>query len=260
MNLKQKRVIVTGATSGIGKAIVDELLEYEEIQIIVTFLPNTEPPVPHPQVIAYPCDVSSQSDLDRLLEFAQLAIGGIDLLISNAGFTYYEEINYADYERLAKIFQTNTFASIYLAEKMKDLYPQGDYKLVFTASAMAHLPIPGYALYSATKAALHAFARAYRYELNRPSQLCLVYPIATRTKFFQTAGTEIPVPFPVQTAEKVAMAVIKGISQDKLEIYPSRIFRVIKFLNNCCPLIGIIYQKIEYSKLNKWLTRKTEAI
>ena len=250
--------MITGATSGIGKAIVDRLLAYKEVQIIVTFIPNTEPPEPHPQIIFYPCDVSSRANLDKLFEFAQLVLGGIDLLISNAGFAYYQKIEQPDYEQLEKIFQTNTFASIYLAEKMKKLYPESEYKVVITASSMAQIPIPGYALYTATKAALYGFAQAYRYELRRRSQLCLVYPIATKTSFFQTAAAKTPIPFPTQTPEQVAEAVVRGIEGERLEIYPSKIFRVIQVLNRYCPLIGKIYQDVQADKLNKWLSMKNQ--
>lgn len=61
------------------------------------------------------------------------------------------------------------------------------------ASGMAFLGIPGYALYAATKAALHRFADSYRWQMDGHRKLTLVYPIATRTAFFRAAGKGIPI-------------------------------------------------------------------
>jgi len=129
------------------------------------------------------------------------------------------------------------FASLYAALKMKEIYGQRPYRVVLTASAMSFLPVPGYALYASTKAALRAFATAYRYELSRGQQLHLVYPIATRTGFFDAAGPDTPVPWPAQSADTVARAIIKGLEKDADDIFPSKLFRFLNALNGVLPCV-----------------------
>lgn len=78
----------------------------------------------------------------------------------------------------------------------------------------------------------------------------IVYPIATRTQFFDSAGKKVPVPFPSQTAETVAKQIVKGILSDKKEVFPSFLFRFIQILDRFLFFPLKIYQKMEAVKLN----------
>ena len=132
---------------------------------------------------------ASPSDVDAVFERA-LAVfglngGGIDLFIANAGFAYYERLSRADWRRMDALLHVNVISPLYAAVKMGELNAGRPHRTVVVASAMGRLAIPGYALYSGSKAALHRFAEAYRYELADPASLTLVYPIGTRTRFFQ---------------------------------------------------------------------------
>jgi len=172
-------------------------------------------------------------------------MGGVDLFIANAGFAYYEKLEQPDWQHIQRIFEVNVFSPIYALQKMRALNPNQSFKVVVTASAMSHLGVPGYALYSATKASLHRFAETYRFELEDPRSLALVYPIATRTAFFGSS----PRAWPSQSAEQVARAMIRGIQRDQLEIYPSAVFRLFMYL----PFLHRLEQTIEARRLRKWL-------
>jgi uncharacterized protein len=126
---------------------------------------------------------------------------------------------------------------------------------VITASAMGKLALPGWALYASTKGALDRFVEAYRHELGSNVLLTLVYPIATRSNFFNAAGDTTPVPFPSQTPEWVAGAVLKGIERDQREIYPSIIFRVAWILNRVLPM-GWLIRANEARVFTRWLNSK----
>ncbi len=82
------------------------------------------------------------------------------------------------------------------SEKMKELNYSREHMVVLTASAMSKLSMPGYALYSSTKAALDSFTDAYRFEEAVGQKLLLVYPVSTATNFFDHAGIKVPVPWP----------------------------------------------------------------
>ena len=200
------------------------------------------------RITAFFTDLSSAKNVDQLFKKATNQMGGIDLFIANAGFPYYETIQKADWEHIERIFQLNVYSPIYAFEKLKQLNQGRDFKMVITASAMGVMAMPGYALYSASKAALHRFAEGVRQELFDPRQLMLVYPIATHTGFFKTASKNTPVPWPVQTPQEVARAMLHGILRDQKSVNPSFLFSLIIFLDRFQPFIRLAYQKY-YARL-----------
>lgn len=247
MELKNKRIVVTGAASGIGKETVLQMLKHENVKILACDL-NEKNVISHPNVIPYKCDVSKPESIDKLMKDADKKLGGIDIFFANAGFAYYEVIQEPSWERIDRIFRTNVFSPFYtvitLNRKRKD-----PCLFIVTASAMSHLPLPGYALYSSTKAAVRSFLDAYQCELKPGNRTMIVYPIATRTKFFDSAGKQVPVPFPSQTPETVARQIVKGILNDRMEVFPSFLFRFIQFLDRFLFFPLKVYQKMEAIKL-----------
>jgi len=251
MDLQGRKIIVTGAASGIGRALIAALVEHD-VKIVAADLRPEDCPVVPEKVFALRCDVSQQGDLDRLFEFANQTLGGADLCFSNAGFAYYETLGPPDWAHIARIFHTNVFASIYSLQKMRELNGDQPFKVVITASAMATLPIPGYALYAATKAALSAFAEAQRFELRDKSQVTLVYPIATRTDFFSQGIQKAPIPWPAQEPAEVARSILRGVARDQTRIFPYAMYRPLGFLYHLFPWIGRIYQHIQWRKFQRW--------
>lgn len=252
MDIRGKRIVITGAASGIGKETLLQALKYEGTKILAVDLDPSRLAIQDPRVSIFQCDVSGPENVDRIFTEARKVLGGIDIFYANAGFAYYEEIRKADWERMEKIFRVNVFSAIYGLQKIQEEFTNPVY-YVITASAMSFLSLPGYALYSSTKAAVHSFAEAFRYELKKPHKLMIVYPIATRTNFFDAAGNKVPVPFPSQTPTQVAKAVIRGIRRNKDRVLPSKIFSLMMFLDRFLIYPLKIYQVIENWKRKKAL-------
>lgn len=258
MYIRDKTIILTGAASGIGRALLTQLASYKTTIIAVDIQDNAlnelcqSLATQAATIETFIGDMTQPSDIDRLFEQTPQ----IDIFIANAGFAYYEKLEQADWHHIERIYQLNTLSPIYTTIKMAQGNHGRDYKMVITASAMAHWALPGYALYSSTKAALHSFAVAYRQELDDPNRLMLVYPIATRTNFFEQAGEvqTAPTPFPSQTADKVARAIIKGIETDSQAVYPALIFRIVKFLNRLLP-IQWLNRQLETRAFKHWLAQ-----
>lgn len=249
MELEGKKVVITGTSSGIGLELTKRLLN-EGCVIVAADIRNTH--LSSDRLFFMMCDVSLKEGIDRLFDYSIEKMGRIDLFIANAGFAYYEMIDEPDWDHIQRIFATNTMSVIYCAEKMKKLHGKQPYNFLCTASAMSFLSLPGYALYSSTKGALRSFAEAYRYELSEGQYFQLVFPIATRTNFFSTAG-DSPVPWPSQSPEIVAQSMIRGLKKDKSNIHPSRIFQLINRLNGYLPFINNIYGGAEDKKFKRWL-------
>lgn len=252
MDLKRKNVVVTGASSGIGLEYVRLLLK-EDCRIIAVARSIDKVDFDSENVIKYSCDISKSENIDKLFDFVTGTFSKVDLILCNAGFAYYGEIKKPDWGEIEKIYQTNVFSTIYLAEKMKEKYGEKPFRIGITASAMSFLSYPGYALYSSTKAALHGFITGYRSELTKEQKLHMIYPIGTRTNFFETAGSRTPVPWPTQSPEQVAQAALKGIMKEKHSIFPSKIFLGLHILNGYLPLVYKFIIAVENFKFKRWL-------
>lgn len=261
MRLSGKRIVLTGASSGIGKALLAQLARFDVT--IVAAARRADIITEHKKELGANgekihvarCDVSVPSEIDSLFDFALRAMGGVDIFIANAGFAYYEKCEKPDWGHLVKIFDTNVFSVIYSLLKLREVAGENKYFFVDTASGMSKIAVPGYAMYSATKAALDRFAEGFRFEKEKNGHVMLVYPIATRTNFFNVAGESVPIAFPVQEPSTVARAIIKGIKRDKKSVYPSFLFQVMLVIDAVFPFARVIYQLIELRKFKKWQNR-----
>lgn len=227
MKITGKKIVLTGATSGIGKALLQQLLQYD-CTVIAASRRAEELSLHDPRLLTKRCDVSKKEDLDDLFSFAQENFGTIDVFIANAGFAYYERLGHPDWEHAAAILDADLTGVIYTAQKLKALKGDDPFSLMITASAMSFLSIPGYALYAAAKAGIRGFADAYRHELSLHQHIQVVYPIAVRTQFFNRAGSSKP--WPSQSPEHVARRMIRGLKNSTKNIYPSRLFFIARSL------------------------------
>ncbi|MCU0437842.1 MAG: SDR family NAD(P)-dependent oxidoreductase [Raineya sp.] len=229
MQIHHQYIVLTGAASGIGKEILILLAKYKchilAVDMNEALLNETILNIPESeaQIKTYTTDLSLQKNTDALFEYALQIFPQIDIFIANAGFAYYEKLTTPDWQHIEKIYQVNVFSPIYSLLKMKEINKGREYYVCMTASAMAKMGLAGYALYSSTKASLDRFADAYQYETDDKGILGLVYPIATKTNFFEKAGNA-PLLFPSQTASQVAKAILRGILKNKKSIIPSKIF------------------------------------
>jgi uncharacterized protein len=272
MRLDHTRIILTGAASGIGAALLSRLAAYPcSILAADRDAPRLADTVAQlgarpATVTTLACDVGRREAVDALFAAGLARMAGVDLFIANAGFAYYERIDRADWDRIDALLRVNVVSPIYAAEKMAELNrgrpgEAGPHRTVIVGSAMGRLAIPGYALYSASKAALHRFAEAYWLELPDPDTLAVVYPIGTRTRFFEArgGGAPAPHPWPTQTAEQVANAIIKGLERDDRAIYPSFLFRLTLAVDRMLPFTRRIEQYIEGRRLRRWLGSRSGA-
>jgi short-subunit dehydrogenase len=253
MQISNKNIILTGAASGIGRALLNLLVDFDNVQILAV---DRQIGVNNDKTHWFRADLSQKQEVDKVFAEATRLFGSIDICIANAGFAYYETIQSTDYEHIEQIFRVNTLTPIYMLEKMKELNPNRESLTVMTASAMAKLGIPGYALYGATKAALDRFADAYWYENQEYCRLMLIYPIATKTNFFKTSvnqKSKLPVtPFPSHTPEFVAKCIINGILKDKKQVFPSLLNSITRLPQWLYEVIHIPYQWFYANELKKW--------
>lgn len=256
MNLENKNIVVTGASSGIGLELTKAFLS-KGCRVVAASRTINKELLGQENFYPFQADVSTPEGVDNLFTFALQTLESIDIFVANAGFAYYEKLGAADWGHISSIFNLNFNSVVYSAQKMKQLKGTQPFNFLTVSSGMAILPLPGYALYSGTKAALKGFAEAYRWELDKEQYFQVVYPIATKTAFFKNAG-DSPVPWPSQKAELVVESILKGIRKNSISIYPSKLFYSLTLFNRVFPLIFKLYAYMEDKKFKRWLADKNK--
>ena len=256
-----KSIVLTGGSSGIGKAILQRLAKGNGNRILVACRTADSITGYGPNVIPFSCDLSSKEGVDALFEKINEVFSNVDIFISNAGAPYYEIYDYVDWDRISRIFDLNTISHIYIYSKYLNYLNGRKGHLVYTISAMSEMALPGYALYAASKFAMKGFQEAVRAEGHKNLKLTCVYPVSTNTNFFKVGGNGIKMdkPFPVQEPEQVADAVVSGIETGKKHIYPCKIFRPSKVLMTVVPPVKQAYFAAEQLKLKRFEKRVAAA-
>ena len=255
--ISHKNIIVTGASSGIGKSIMDERVAQEGNRILAACRHSERITGYGENVIPFSCDLSTKEGVDALFARAEELFDRIDLYFCNAGAPYYERFDYENWDRIQKLFDLNTVSHIYTYSKYLNHLNGREGRLVYTISAMGEMALPGYALYAATKFAMKGFQQAIRDETPENLQISCVYPVSTRTNFFNVGGggRKMEPPFPIQAPEKVGKAVVKGVSRLKDHIYPCSVYLPSKYLMNIVPPVKTLYVKAQKSKLRRFVKR-----
>jgi short-subunit dehydrogenase len=171
-NIAGSRVLVTGASSGIGQALADlaarrgarVLLVARSAQIIQGIASRLASE--NCQAIACPGDVTSDQDRLRIIHTAQQQLGGLDILVNNAGILATGHFADATSNRLRQIMETNFFAAAELTRLAIPLLRQGNQPtIVNIASITGRRAVPARAEYSASKFALVGLSESIRAEL-----------------------------------------------------------------------------------------------
>jgi uncharacterized protein len=244
MQLSTARVIVTGSSSGIGKALVEKLLSQGAT---IVGIDRELPSFSFPRFTSIQADLSNMDHVRSSYHHAKAILGDVNLYIANAGQARYCRDDALSSDVTDLLWRLNVLAVVEASRLMRDDHGDQPYRFVAISSAIAKLPLPGYAFYASTKAAVAAYIQGLRFEL-LPNQVAhLVYPVATLTHFFDVSGQTHRSWF-AQTPQHVAKSIVNGIQAQRLDIYPSRLFHVLKaFL----PISLRLYQFRETQLLHK---------
>lgn len=243
MKLFEKNVLLTGASGGIGRCIAHELALHRARVALAgrreTRLHGLAAHFKHDGAFAtaLPCDLATPDGPAMLYERAVDALGGVDILINNAGLSCFGPLVDEEESKIRHLVEVNLTASILLArEVLPAMLKRRSGQIVNIGSAVGSIGLPQFAAYSATKFALRGFSEALRREL-AGSGVVVTYvaPRTTDTSMNTRAvrdamaqnGTTMDPP------EKVARAIVNAIEDDRREAYigwPERLFARINAL------------------------------
>ena len=194
-DLRGKRVLVTGASSGIGRELAIQLADAGAKLVLAARrgdkLDQLAAEIKSAGGTAFGCvaDVTLAKNRTNLLAECQTYLGGLDILINNAGVGAMGRFDEATEQRLRQVFEVNFFA---LAEMTREALPMlraGDDSLIVNiSSVLGHRGAPLKSEYSASKFAVHGFSDAIRAELAKDGvEVLLVSPSTTDSEFFDSA-------------------------------------------------------------------------
>ncbi|MEG9327388.1 SDR family oxidoreductase [Salinimicrobium catena] len=178
-----KIALVTGGSSGIGKAIAERLTA-GGVKVIVADIAaaNTE----EEGIIYRKCDVSSSEDIDQLYTFLEKNYRQPDILILNAGQGIREKLTEGDPEKWQHIIQTNLMGTLRCIRAFTPaMLEKKRGNVVFISSVSANQPHPYGGIYSATKTALEVIAETLRQESLPHLNVTVISPGIVDTEFFK---------------------------------------------------------------------------
>ena len=249
--ITEKNIVLTGCNSGIGLEALKILKKGKNRILCVDFETEVLKGMTDENTFLMEIDVSSREAVDKIFDEAIRLLGSIDIFYANAGYAYYEEMNYTDWDRVQRIFETNVFSPIYSYQKYAQYLNGRKGIFAMTVSAIGTMAMPGFTLYSASKFGLHGFQEGIRLEKPDNIQLTCLYPVATATGFFKRSNDiEYKRPFPVQEADVVARKMIEGIEKGKKNVSPCALFGLSKQLMKFIPPVKTAYLYLEKRKFN----------
>ncbi len=267
MEFKNKVVVITGASSGIGAASAKKFAEKGAKIVLVgrrkEKLLEIEKILSKHNIstMVCKCDVSEKSQVKEMSDQVLNKFSKIDVLVNNAGFAVYGKVSELSIEEIESQMSTNYLGMVYCVKNfLPNMLEQNSGHIVNVASVAASFGLPGIASYCASKFAMLGFSEGLQHELKGTNVgITVVSPIMVRTNFFDHSSFES---MPKNTAtslsaETVAKAVIKAANSSRLEIIVPSMVRgavwakhTFPYLIN--PIIGSVFRKqMETTKKSK---------
>ena len=223
--IQGRRCLITGASSGIGLSVARELAR-QGGRVLLTARRKDRLDRAADSILAdggevhtMSGDITDAKHRAELLDYALRELGGLDVLVNNAGVGAVGPFLESDPDTLRAVMEVNFFAPVELIREAADLLRTGiQPAIVNIGSVLGHRAMPSKSEYSASKFALHGFSDALRAELVKEGiDVVLVSPSTTSSEFFdqliEDKGTAAKNPYgmaPEYVARKVVSALRRG--------------------------------------------------
>ena len=219
MKLINRTILITGGTSGIGRALAKQL--QKDNAVIVTGVREASvAKAEEAGFTVYPLDLTSKESIEALALQLEKSHPDLDVLINNAGIQHnYDFLQASDtYHHISQEIAVNLTGTIYLTQLLLALLGTKNSSIINVTSALGAVPKSDGLIYSATKAGLRNFTRGLRKIVGpQPIRVYELVPPVTDTAM--TAGrSETKMP-----AEELARLALKQLAANKRVLAPSKI-------------------------------------
>ena len=235
MNLNGKTAIVTGGTKGIGRAIAEALIR-EGVNVCISARKGGEVErtvgelsgAGEGRVAGVACDVRDYEEVKSLIEHTVSELGGVDILINNAGVGIFGRVEELSPEDFRAVLETNLFGVFYCChEAIPQMKKRGGGYIINISSLAGVNAHPEMAAYNASKFGLNGFSEALMQEVRHDGiKVSYIMPGSVKTHF---GGDEPSADQSWQLQpEDIARIVLDLLHQDeralssRIEVRPSR--------------------------------------
>jgi short-subunit dehydrogenase len=248
--ISQSRMLITGASQGIGKALAEasaaqgaKVLAVARSDHLLRELAK-QIRARGGTVETVPADITDPEDRQRMADAALDHFGGLDILVNNAGIGATGHFVEASPDRLRKIMEANFFGMTETIRVFLPLLRAGDHPAIVNISSIAgKRGIPARSEYSASKFALQGFSEALRAELAKDGiDVLVVCPGLTDTNFSKNM-LEQKARMPVDhmrgmRPEKVATATLRSIERGRHEVCLTLQGKLLVFVSRFFPRLA----------------------
>jgi len=248
--LHNKRILLTGASSGIGAALAPMLAKEGANLVLLARRKERLDEIAEQigqqfgsdrKIVLIDGDITDAQVRHRAVQSAVEQLGGLDMLINNAGVGATALFEDSTPETLRRVFEVNFFALFELTQLALPHLKQGTEPMVVNLSSIVGLRgVPHYGVYGAAKFAVTGLSESMRAEFSRYGiDVLLVCPGTTQTEFFDvlhqsTSAPTLPTHRAV-TSEYVATRIVRAMKQGKRKIIPYFPAVLLDKLNRLCP-------------------------
>lgn len=248
---KDKVVVITGGSDGIGRALVDIFIDagarvatcarnYDKLYTLL---------LQHTNVMLHTmaCDISKENDCRRFIESTIKTFGGIDILINNAGISMRALFQDTDVEVIKKVMDVNFYGALYCTKYALPSIMERKGTIVGVSSVAGYRGLPGRTGYSASKFALQGWMEALRTELlHSDVHVMWVCPGFTTSNIRHVAlnnqgepqGESTMEENKMMSAEECARYIMKAIGQRKRTLVLTSTGRRTVLLNRFFPALA----------------------
>jgi short-subunit dehydrogenase involved in D-alanine esterification of teichoic acids len=237
MKLKGNTILITGGSSGIGLALLESFYQLGNKIIIVArdIDKLKEARFQFPEIDIFQCDLTKQTDIDDLIVFIEQNYSNLNMLFNNAAIQYNYDfsteqniINKIDYEVSANLTSTIKLCSLLLPVLLKN----ENSAIVNVSSGLAISPKKSAPVYCATKAAIHNFTKAFRYQMEGTNvKVFEILPPIVETPMTEGRGKNKISP------EELVKEFMEDFKKNKEESYIGK-SKLLKFINRISPKLS----------------------
>jgi uncharacterized protein len=230
VRLKGAGVLITGASSGIGRATAIELARAGcRVAVAARRADRLEETASRcrehgAEVLVRPTDVSRRDECFGLVTEVTSTFGSVDILVNNAGFALLDRIESADIDEVRRMIDTNLLGAFHCTQAvLPQMLERRDGTIVNVSSITGLMGYAGMGMYGATKFAMTGMTEALRDEvIDRGVRVILVCPGATSSEFFIHAEqNKIPAASRLVSRlapEDVAKGIRKAIERERVRV------------------------------------------
>jgi len=192
VNLKSKAAIVTGGTKGIGRGIAEALIR-EGVSVCISSRHQNEIDKAISELnelgggrsIGFVCDVRQHDQVTALVDHTVKELGGLDILINNAGVGIFETVEQTSPEDFRAVLETNIFGVFYCChEAIPQMKKRGGGYIINISSLAGVNAHPRMAAYNASKFGLNGFSEALMQEVRHDNiKVSYIMPGSVNTEF-----------------------------------------------------------------------------